>query len=236
VASVEQQVRSADSTICQNISKSAHDRGFLSQNLLALLRNLVEGLVVWAHLKDRSVEFVYDQVGPALAAVKATANFRLLSTFHNLLQASASHYALDPDPSERLMLKYYEYLLRTRDLASTQFDINILENLEEFPLDLDPSLREYHEKIAARIDASPKTPSEHRGERYYIHGARPFFVDGRIYYEVTFSLAHNRTSKFDRAIGFTHIDVTDNYAAHLELASDTITILGSTMRVIQAVW
>jgi hypothetical protein len=34
-----------------------------------------------------------------------------------LLQASVSHYTLDRDPSERLMLKYYEYLLRTRDLA-----------------------------------------------------------------------------------------------------------------------
>ena len=52
MASVEQQVRSADSAICQNIERYADDRGFLSQNLLAQLRNLVEGLIVWSHLGD----------------------------------------------------------------------------------------------------------------------------------------------------------------------------------------
>lgn len=233
MASVEQQVQSADSVICQNIASAVGDRGFFSQNLLAQLRNLVEGLVVWGHLNDRSAEFRYDRVGPALDLVKATAKFRLLSRFHGLLQASASHYTLDRDPSERLMLKYYEYLLRVRVLAQEQFGIAILGNLEMFPIDLDPSLREYHDKIAARIDRARTTPSsDPRRERYYVHSSRPFFVGGRIYYEVTFSLAHNRTSKFDRTVGFTDIDVTDKYAASLELANDTITVLGQTMPIV----
>lgn len=232
MASVEQQVRSADSVISQNIANSVDDRGFLSQNVLAQLRNLVEGLSVWAHLNDSAAEFHYNQVGPALDAIKATAKFRLLSRFHNLLQASASHYTLDRDPSERLMLKYFEYLLRTRDLALKQLGIAILENIDEFPIDLDPSMREYHEKIAARIDAVRATPAAPRRERYYVHSSRPFFVGGRIYYEVTFSLAHNWTSKFDRTIAFTDIDMTDKYAAYLDLSSDSIAVLGRTMPVL----
>ncbi|NUW06800.1 AAA family ATPase [Streptomyces sp. CAI-21] len=232
MASVEQQVKSADSVICQNLANPVGDRGFLSQNVLGQLRNLVEGLAVWAHLNDRSTEFHYNQVGPALDAVKALAKFRLLSRFHGLLQASVSHYTLDRDPSERLMLKYYEYLLRTRDLAQDLLGIKILHNIEQFPIDLDPSLREYYEKIAARIERPKTTPSSSpRRERYYIHSSRPFFISGRIYYEVTFYLAHNRTSKFDRIIGFTDIDVTDKYAASLELASDTIEVLGQTMPI-----
>ncbi|AFU04771.1 AAA family ATPase [Nocardia brasiliensis] len=232
MASVEQQVQSADSVICQNLDSLTCDRGFLSQNVLAQLRNLVEGLIVWANLNDPFAEFHYNQVASALDVVRATAKFRLLARFHALLQASVSHYTLDRDPSERLMLKYYEYLLRTRDLAKQQFGIALLGNLEKFPIDLDPSLREYYEKIAARIDVQPDTrASGDRRDRYYIHGARPFFIDGNIYYEVTFSLAHNRTSKFDRIIGFTDIDITDKYAALLELASDTITVLGQTMPI-----
>ncbi|OSC75609.1 helicase [Streptomyces sp. BF-3] len=232
MASVEQQVKSADSVICQNLANPVDDRGFLSQNVLGQLRNLVEGLAVWAHLNDHSTEFHYNQVGPALDSVRALAKFRLLSRFHGLLQASVSHYTLDRDPSERLMLKYYEYLLRTRDLARDLLGIKILHNIEQFPIDLDPSLREYYEKIAARIQ-QPKaaTSSSSRRERYYIHSSRPFFVSGRIYYEVTFYLAHNRTSKFDRIIGFTDIDVTDKYAASLELASDAIEVLGQTMPI-----
>ncbi len=232
MASVEQQVRSVDGVVCQNIASVLDDRGFLSQNLLAQLRNLVEGLIVWAHLNDGSAEFRYDQVGPALEVVKAKAKFRPLSRFHGLLQASASHYTLDRDPSERLMLKYYEHLLRSRDLALTQFGIAILENLEAFPVDLDPSLLEYHEKIATRIDAARTTPGERRRERYYVHSSRPFFVGGRIYHEVTFSPAHNWTSKVDRTIAFTDLDMTDKYAAYLELSSETITVLGQTMPIL----
>ncbi|MCA0297251.1 MAG: ATP-dependent RecD-like DNA helicase [Actinobacteria bacterium] len=233
MASVAQQVRSADRVICQNIEATADDRGFLSQNVLGQLRNLVEGLMVWAHLNDGAATFHFDQVGPASDFVRPRANFRLLSRFHGLLQASVSHYTLDRDPSERLMLKYYEFLLRTRDLAQTQLGISILGNLEDFPVDLDPSLRDYYEKIAARIDAARMTPAASpRRERYYLHSSRPFFVGGRIYYEVTFALAHNRTSKFDRLIGFTDLDVTDKYAAQLELVGDTIEVLGRTMPVL----
>ncbi|MFJ6408152.1 AAA family ATPase [Streptomyces hydrogenans] len=233
MASVEQQVKSADSVICQNLAKSTDDRGLLSQNVLGQLRNLVEGLAVWAHLNDRSTEFHYNQVGPALDFVRPIAKFRLLSRFHGLLQASVSHYTLDRDPSERLMLKYYEYLLRTRDLAKSLLGVEILQNIEQFPIDLDPSLREYYEKISTRI-RRPKeaTSSNPRRERYYIHSSRPFFAGGRIYYEVTFYLAHNRTSKFDRIIGFTDIDVTDKYAASLELESDSIEVLGRAMPII----
>ncbi|GGS53754.1 ATP-dependent DNA helicase [Actinokineospora fastidiosa] len=232
MASVRHQVQSADQVICQNIARHQDDRGLLSQNLLSQLRNMVEGLVVWAHIDDPSAEFHYDQVGPALAEVKARAKFRLLSRFHSLLQASVSHYTLDSDPSERLMLKYYEYLLRTRDLAMQQFGISILGNLELFPADLDPSLREYHEKIAERIEAARATRAERRRERYYIHGSRPFFSSGRIYYEVTFSMAHNWTSKFDRTIAFTDIDMTDRYAAYLDLSRESITVLGQTMPIL----
>jgi hypothetical protein len=232
VASVKEQVRSADSAICQNIERYDDDRAFLSQNLLAQLRNLVEGLIVWAHQGDSSVEFHYDRVGPAIEHIKATAKFRLLSRFHSLLQASASHYTLDGDPSERLMLKYYEYLIRTRDLARTEFGVAILGNLEKFPADLDPSLREYHDKIAERIEAARATKAVGRRERYYLHRSRPFFAGGRIYYEVTFSAAHNWTSKFDRTIAFTDIDLTDRYAAYLDLSSESITVLGKTMPIL----
>ncbi|WP_406245422.1 ATP-dependent RecD-like DNA helicase [Microbacterium sp. M] len=233
MATVEEQVRSADSAICQNIASLARDRGLLSQNLLSQLRNLVEGLAVWAHAKDSSVEFRDNhQVARAMEFVKANAKVRRLSRFHDQLQASVSHFTLDRDPSERLMLKYYEYMLRTRELAKQHLGVDLLANLEDFPVDLDPSLRDYHEKIAARIDAVLSASAEGRSDRYYVHSSRPFFLDGRIYYEVTFSVAHNRASKSDRSIAFTDIDITEHYAARLELVSDSIDVLGKTMPIL----
>ena len=233
MANVEEQVRSADSAICQNIASLAGDRGLLSQNLLSQLRNLVEGLAVWAHAKDPSVQFRDNhQVARAMEFVKANAKVRRLSRFHDQLQASVSHFTLDRDPSERLMLKYYEYMLRTRELAKQHLGVEILANLEDFPIDLDPSLRDYHEKIAARIDSVLSAPGEGRSDRYYVHSSRPFFLNGRIFYEVTFSVAHNRASKSDRSIAFTDIDITEHYAARLELVSDSIDVLGKTMPIL----
>jgi hypothetical protein len=166
-------------------------------------------------------------VEPALAFVKSQAKFNFLGKFHKLIQKSASHYTLDGDASERLMLKYYEYLHRIRSLLQDSCGLSVLANLEDFPVDLDPSLREYHEKIAARIEAVRLTPRDSNSrDRYYIHRTRPFFVGGRIHYEVTFYRAVNKVSKFDRIIAFTSIDMTDKYAAMLTLQQDSIEVLG----------
>ena len=234
MTTVGEQIRSADEAICQNIDSLTDQRGLLSQNVLAQLRNLVEGVIVRLHRGSSDAEFDYVLVAPGLAYVRANAKLNFLGKFHKLIQKSASHYTLEGDASERLMLKYYEYLHRIRSLLKNSCGIAVLANLEAFPIDLDPSLREYHEKIAARIEVVRATPlaSDGRGRsRYYIHKIRPFFVRGRIYYEVTFYRAINKVNKFDRIIAFTHIDMTDDYAAMLTLQKDSIEVLGQTMPI-----
>ena len=110
----------------------------------------------------------------------------------------------------------------------------MLANLDAFPVDLDPSLREYHEKIAARIETVRSTPRDSSPKRrYYIHKTRPFFVGSCIYYEVTFYRAADKVSKFDRIIAFTDIDMTEKYAALLTLRQDSIDVLGRAMPIIR---
>lgn len=232
MTSAVEQIQSANSAICQNIDALGEQRPLLSQNVLAQLRNLVEGVLVHLHLGVRGAEFSYDAVGPALAYVRSQGRLNFLGRFHRLLQVSSSHYTLDGDASERLMLKYYEYMHRVRSLVRTACAMDILRNLESFPIDLDPSLREYHLKIAQRIEAARGTNlNRDAGARYYIHKVRPFFVGECIYYEVTFTRAVNRVSKFDRTIAFTDIDMTDKYAAYLVLQRDTIRVFDQTMPI-----
>lgn len=231
MATVGEQISSADDVVCGNIAALTDQRPLLSQNVLAQLRNLVEGIAVCIDVGRPDAEFNYAAVEQALAFVRSQAKLNVLGGFHKLLRASASHYTLDGDASERLMLKYYEYLYRVRRLVQERCGIAVLENLDSFPVDLDPSLREYHEKIAARIESVHSTPSDGRRARYYIHKTRPFFVGGAIYYEVTFYRAINKVNKFDRIIAFTDIDMTDRYAAMLTLQDDSIDVLGQTMPI-----
>ena len=234
MATIEGQVRAASDAIEANISMITADRGFLSKNVLQYLRDLVEAMIVWAHTGDPAQRFTYQtQFDPARDFAKAQAMYRPLTRFHAMLQVSVSHFTLDEDPSERLMLKYYDYLLRTRQIAKDHLGIEILRNLESFPLDLDPLLREYHEKIASRIEGPGVVASGgRRRDRYYVLSSRPFYADGRIYKEVTFAPAHNRTSKFDRIIGFTNIEVSDSYAAKMGLESSSIDVFGQAMPII----
>jgi AAA domain/UvrD-like helicase C-terminal domain len=234
MTTVGEHIQSTDEAICQNIASLVDQRDLLSQNVLAQLRNLVEGVAVRLQLGSADAEYNYPAIGLGLAFVKAKGQYSFLSRFHKLLEASASHYTLDGDASERLMLKYYEYLLRIRTLLKESCGISVLANLESFPVDLDPSLQEYHKKIAARIERARSTPQPlgiSTPGRYYIHKTRPFFVGGRIYYEVTFYRAVNKVSKFDRIIAFTGIDMTDKYSARMTLQRDSIEVLNQTMPI-----
>ncbi len=230
MTTVGEHIQGTSAAICQNIASLTAQRDLLSQNILAQLRNLVEGAAVRIHLGTSDAEYKYDLIGSGLDFVRSRGQYSFLTKFHKLLQISASHYTMDGDASERLMLKYYEYLLRMRKLLKDTCGIDVIENLELFPVDLDPSLREYHEKIAVRIAARRGTGGRARN-RYYIHKTRTFFIDGSIYYEVTFYRAVNRFNKFDRIIAFTDIDVTDKYSAMLTLQPDSISILGRTMPI-----
>ncbi|MCC5853690.1 MAG: helicase, partial [Alkalimonas sp.] len=232
MTTVNNQILSANQAICQNIELLADQRKLLSQNVLSQLRNLVEGIVVRLHTGSSEAVFNYDKVGPALDFIRGKGKLNFLTRFHKLIQKSASHYTLDGDNSERLMLKYYEYLHRVRNLLRNEIGIEVLGNLEAFPVDLDPSLREYHEKIAERIETLNFTSeSKHSPERYYIHKTRPFFCNGQIYYEVTFYRAINKVNKFDRIIAFTNIDIADKHAAMLTLQRDSIQVIGQTMPI-----
>ncbi|MCB1948453.1 ATP-dependent RecD-like DNA helicase [Nitrosomonas sp.] len=232
MTTINKQIQSADEVICRNIESLVDQRALLSQNILSQLRNLVEGVAVLLHVGSPDAEFNYAAIQPGLDFVKSKGKFNFLGKFHKLIQISASHYTFDGDASERLMLKYYECLYHIRSLLQANYGVAVLANLEDFPVDLDPSLREYHEKIIARIEAVRSTSPDSSRHRYYIHKTRPFFLAGRIYYEVTFYRAVNKVSKFDRIIAFTDIDIIDKYAALLTLRQDSIEVLGQTMPII----
>ena len=157
---------------------------------------------------------------------------RFLANFHGLLQKSVSHYTFDEGGSERLMLKYYEHLLKIKNFLKFTYNIDVLENINDFPLNLDTNLTEYYQMIADRIvEPSQYASPNSYNERAYIQKIKPFFVNHCIYYEVTFTVANDKASKFDRVIAFTNIELLDNYAVKLSIHNDSINVLGKVMPI-----
>lgn len=150
---IDNAILDTDKVICKNISRfDDSERGLLSQNILAQLRNFVEYIAdkIYANGADFDPNN-YTVNMEALKYLQTRGDLRFLYRFHELLQKSVSHYTLDENGSERLMLKYYEYLLKIKIYLNDTYGMQVLNNIEEFPLNTDTELLEYHEKIAEKI-------------------------------------------------------------------------------------
>ena len=151
----DQYIINCDIYICSCIDQlKADHRGLLSQSILGHLRNFVEHVSAKIYLAAGGVPAAteYETLRKANSYVMKCGNLNFIAKFHDLLQISASHYTFDPESSERLMLKYYEYLLRIKQYMKGRFGMELLHNLYLFPLNLDPAFTIYHEAIAYRIE------------------------------------------------------------------------------------
>jgi hypothetical protein len=228
---IDRQIQKIDEAICRNIGQfDVSGRGEVSQDILQYLRNFVEHIMLKIYAKGNDIEDNYENIKSAVKDLKQIAKWKDLNRFHHLLQISVSHYTVDKENSERLMLKYYEYLLIIKKLLCDEFSINILANLDKFPLNTDKTLQKYYEKIAEEINLHSYT-SVASSDKFYIQKIKPFFVNNQIYYEVTFTPANDYANKFNRVIAFTNLKITDFYAVKFSLANASIEILNKTMPI-----
>ena len=199
---IDDRIRNIDSVICRHIASADFSpRGAVAQDVLAQLRNFVEHIMLKFYANGRDIENTYPNICAAIEFVQSRGDLKILYRFHDYLQIVASHYTLDEENSERLMLKYYEYLLAIKNLLHDRYNLNVLANLEDFPLHIDETLQEYYEKISVKV-CQYDTRGASGGEKYYIQKIKPFFVNQKIYYEVTFTPANDYASKSNRIIAF----------------------------------
>jgi len=143
---IDNHILQINKVICGNIDKfDSTERGLLSQNILSQLRNFVEyiSLKVYVDAQNIQLKINYDDILDAIEYIKARGDLKFLRRFHKLLQITASHYTLDEENSERLMLKYLEYLIRIKSFLYMQYNLDVLENLNNFPIQEDSNLKEY---------------------------------------------------------------------------------------------
>ena len=233
VLKIDEQILKSDKVICRHIDNIGNaSRGEISQDILAQLRHFVEHIILKIYAHGLDIEDSQANVKQAVKYVKGKSLFADISRFHHYLQVSVAHRTLEEENSERLMLKYYEYLFKLRKFMYEQYSMEVLHNLEEFPLEMDKTLKEYYKKISERVDAYNAPQKEvFRLDRFYIQKIKPFFINKKIYYEIAFVPANDRASKTDRIIAFTDMEVSSNYAVKLAIVDDTIEILDKKMPI-----
>ena len=234
---IDESIQRIDGAICRHLDDiEDSSRGAISQDILELLAKFVNHIMLKFYAKGADLPVTEENIAKALEYAQVNSGLYTLYKFHNFLQVVTTQFTLDENGSERLMLKYYKYLLDARTLLYKHFGIRVLHNLEKFPLRLDDTLQEYYAKIAEKLERHPAELSGAGDGKYYIQKIKPIFVKGRTetYYEVTFMPVDDRKnkSKTNRVIAFTRLPVKSNYASKFHLAPDSIEILGKTMPII----
>lgn len=235
ISQIKQQIVRSNQTIERHISNlSFLERGIVSQDIIQNLRTFVEHISCFIYISETkkmekySLDNHYKEISKSLGYLND--HYQFIYKFHNYLQIVVSHYTVEPEQAERVMLKYYEFLIKIKQLLKARYNLEVLSNLKDFPLNIDKNLEEYYEKISKRLeDSSINLGGEIRSERYYIHKIKPFFVNQKIYYEVTFMPTNGNRNKNDRIIGFTKLELSSYYAVKLKTLSDNINVVGKTM-------
>lgn len=232
---IDNRIITLDNIICTNIdSISVDDRGFLSQNILSQLRKLVEHVDLKIYFMDqgKELEINQDNFKQAEKYIAARKGTKFLNDFHNFLQISESHYITNDDSAERLMLKYYKYLIKIKIIMKDYYNIDILRNIAKFPINQDKDLMQYYEKIVEQVECVKLDKQDKFIDgRYYVQKIKPVFINSKIYYELTLSTATDTINKFDRITVFSKIEVMPNYAIKLSYVNRKVEIFNNEVDV-----
>lgn len=139
---------------------------------------------------------------------------KYLSSFLRMLQYIGKKIP-DEGQSERLMLKYYNFMWQIREDIKKKFGFSILNNLESFPLKIDEVDKQYYISIVEAIKSVTLLPNGLRPSIYYVQKKTPFYVGKDRYYELTLQLAGVYATKYNRVTAYTKEDISTNYAIQI---------------------
>ena len=137
----------------------------------------------------------------------------------------------DDGQSERLMLKYYNFLWQIRRLLHDKYQIEILHNLEKFPIKTDKLDEEYHRTVAESfncVDLSPRTLCK---SRFFIQKKTPFFVGSERYYELTLQLAGVYATKYNRITAYTKQNISTDYSIQIGYVDTGISLWDTDVKI-----
>ena len=153
---IDDSIKRIDSVICRHLDEiEDSSRGAISQDILEQLIKFVTHVMIKFYANGKELDISEETISKAIEFCQINSDLYVLYKFRNYLQIVTTQYTLDEDGSERLMLKYYQYLLETKNLLSQYFGIEVLHNIDKFPLHLDDTLQEYYKKIAEKIERYP---------------------------------------------------------------------------------
>ena len=201
------------------------NRGEVAFRILSVVRNLNDHIAfkIWKDVRpDQKMDI--NKVASKFGNVRP---YQFVARFDHFLRASVSHFTPSEEGAERLMIKYYRYLLQLKKAVYDRYGMIILRNVDMFLEDLDEQTKDYYQKVATEIEKRLRTPPPKNFDNYYIDKIKPFFVNQEIYYEVALEPADEKPNKFNRITAFTKYDISTDYCVALSFSDATISVFNT---------
>jgi len=215
-------VESIDSMSILNLSRDG-----ISQRILPRLNDLCTSALLLNSIKigtqKTNLQLAWEQ---AVLSI----NTKYLATFLKGLRYVDNRIP-EEGQSERLMLKYYNFLWQIRAFLKNDFDIDVLHNLERFPRKTDKLDEEYYNLVASAIETHPLSIQSLSGSRFYIVKTTPFFVGKERYYEITLQLAGTYATKYNRVTAYTKENISSDYSVQIGYLEVPISLWGIETKV-----
>lgn len=230
---IEKFIRICDEQITESIDKLDIlnvTRDDVSQRILLQLNGLCTATLILNALASG-----FEKANLQLAWERSLLNIetKYLGTFLKGLKYIGDRIPEDGQ-SERLMLKYYNFLWQIRKFLRDNYGMTVLHNLEKFPISMDELDKEYYELVATSVNSVDLSPRAVCMSRFYVQKKIPFFVGTERYYEVVLQLASVYATKYNRITVYTKENISTNYSVQIAYVDTSINLWGieSEIRVI----
>lgn len=209
------------------------DKGFLSENILAQLRNLVEDVVILLNNKinNLNLDTHYENVNISFEAIKGIKKYKFLCDFHSYLQGTVSHYTPNEDSAERLVKYYYRYICLIKKLLKDEFGLDVVNNIDLFPIYDDKSMKENYDIICDKVEHIDITNKKSIRGKFYVEKINTIYSKGNIYYEITLSKATDYNNKFERLTFYSKEYIPDNYSVNITSVDDFVELNVGVVRI-----
>ena len=221
----DKEIYKASTTIDKALlSMDKTNRGEVASRILSVVRNLNDHIAdkVWSELRpDQPMS-----INKVASKFLSVSPYQFIARFDKFLRASVSHFTPSEEGAERLLIKYYRYILQLKKLLHDRYNMEIIQNIDYFLEDLDEQTKDYYSKVAAQIETTSGQVQTKNLDNYYADKIKPFYVNHEIYFEVTLEPATEKPSKFNCITAFTKCDITTNYCVALNFTDTTIDAFG----------
>ncbi|MBQ9685615.1 MAG: AAA family ATPase [Oscillospiraceae bacterium] len=134
----------------------------------------------------------------------------------------------DDGQSERLMLKYYDFMWQIRKSLHERYGVSILDNLEKLleytgsdELDM-----QYYQLVADAFKTAGGSIENDSATRFYIQKKTPFYIDKERFYEITLQQEGLYASKYNRITAYTKLNISSNYSIQIKYLTSSINLWG----------